>query len=85
MTLYYKLFSGINKHMANDVKILSDDSLQHAGFSAQEIEAAKSHSDAFVGERDGIKYYRGQNELNIDLGDYKTREVKMPDQQGDRS
>lgn len=67
----------------SDVKVLSDASLRSNGFSGDEI--AGADSSGFVGEKNGIKYFRAQQEYNIDLGDHKTREVKMPDQQGDRT
>ena len=65
-----------------DVKLLSDESLKREGFSDNDIEGASS--DGFVGEKGGIKYFRAEQEMNIDLGDYKTHEVPMSEQQGDR-
>ena len=68
--------------MAN-VKVLSDDSLKREGFSGAEIAGASS--EGYVGEKNGVKYFRSQQEMNLDLGESKTREVKMPDQMGDRT
>lgn len=68
--------------MAN-VKVLSDDSLKREGFSESEI--AGAGADSYVGEKNGVKYFRAQAEINIELGDFKTREVRMPDQMGDRT
>lgn len=71
--------------MANDVRVVSDSSLQGAGFSDAEIAAASGNADGYVGDRGGVKYYRAQNEMNIELGDYKTRDGRLPDQFGDRT
>jgi len=64
-------------------KVISDSSLIAAGFSQDEIKAADSNG--YVGEKDGIEYFRAEIELNIGLGDFKTRSVKMPDQMGERT
>ena len=67
--------------MAN-VKVLGDDSLRREGFSDGEIAAARG--DGYVGDRNGVQYFRAQSEINIDLGDHKTHEVRLPNQMGDR-
>lgn len=69
--------------MADNVKVLSDASLRAAGFGDAQLQAAAGRKDAYVGELEGIKYYRAQNELNIDLGDYQTRSAPIFDQQGE--
>ena len=66
-----------------DVKVLSDASLKREGFSDGDI--AGANSDGFVGERGGIKYFRAEQEMNIDYGDHKTREVPIVEQMGDRA
>lgn len=67
----------------NNVQVLSDGSLLSSGFSQDEIQAATEKQDGFVGEKNGVKYYRAQNEYDINLGDHKTREVRLPGQQGE--
>lgn len=66
-----------------NVQLLSDDSLRASGFSDEEIRAAAGRNDAYVGEKNGVKYYRAQNELNIQLGEHKTRSAEMPGLQGE--
>lgn len=63
------------------VKILSDASLRDEGFSVSEIESAGK--DRFVGERNGIQYFRAEGDMIINEGEYKTI-ARLPSQIGDR-
>lgn len=64
----------------DDVKVLIEETLRELGiFSDAEIVAARSREDGFVGERDGIKYFR-----NFDYRDFHTKgTVNISDQQGE--
>ena len=67
----------------HDTQIISDASLENAGFSREEIQAGSTRADGYVGEKNGVKYYRAQNEFDINFGEHKTREVRLPNQFGD--
>lgn len=67
--------------MANNVEVLIEDTLRSLGyFTEEQISAARSRGDGFVGEHNGVKYYR-----NSDYHDFHTEKstVSMPDQQGE--
>lgn len=67
--------------MTNKVEVLIEETLRSLGyFTDEQIESARSRGDGYVGEHDGVKYYR-----NSDYRDFRTEKstVSMPDQQGE--
>lgn len=68
------------------VRVLNDNSLRDAGFIDAQLQAAAGRDDAYVGELEGIKYYRAEQDIKV-MGEFKMdgsgRSAVIIDQQGE--
>lgn len=70
----------------NDVKVVSDGTLRELGFVEAQIQAGAGRADGYVGELEGVKYFRAQQDITI-MGEFHRdgsgRRGAIIDQQGE--